>query len=216
MLTLIQYLGMRNLVKFQKLSRHWYCKIQQVFNNMSQPMEGRFRTIYRDYFNFIKAKIVIGPTEFGHLKGIRIDRIMEIQLKEDSPDVLRNAGKTFKIENEFKYQDTDRNGNLSSGKFFATDKEQSRNGPGRQSQKSVVFRPQGRQVDYQKNQSLVYHNVYRFDIVKSRARPRSSWVHISDRMPGYSQNEIQVAPGDRILIGFCIYNLNGFVDLSSL
>ena len=35
LLTLIQYLGMRNLVKFQKLSRHWYCKIQQVFNNMS-------------------------------------------------------------------------------------------------------------------------------------------------------------------------------------
>jgi len=35
-------------------------------------------------------------------------------------------------------------------------------------------------------------------------------------MPGYNQNEIQVAPGDRLLIGFCIYNLNGFVDISTL
>jgi hypothetical protein len=96
---------------------------------MSQPMESKFKSTYSDYFNIIKAKIVIGPTEFGHLKGIRIDRIMEIQLKEDSPDVLRNAGKTFKIENEFKYQDTDRNGNASTSKFFMADKEQSRNGP---------------------------------------------------------------------------------------
>lgn len=92
-------------------------------------MESRFRAMYNDYFNFIKAKIVIGPTEFGHLRGIRIDRIMEIQLKEDSPDVLRNAGKTFKIENEYRYQDTDRNGNPSTSKFFTIDKEQSRNGP---------------------------------------------------------------------------------------
>jgi len=100
---------------------------------MSQPMENRFRTMYKDYFNFIKAKIVIGPTEFGHMKGIRIDRIMEIQLKEDSPDVLRNAGKTFKIENEFKYQDADRNGNPSDSKFFAVDKDQAQNGSTRQS-----------------------------------------------------------------------------------
>ena len=87
-------------------------------------MENRFISMYKDYFNFIKAKIVIGPTEFGQLKGIRIDRIMEIQLKEDSPDVIRNAGKTFKIENEFKYQDTDRNGNPSTGKFFSNEQDQ--------------------------------------------------------------------------------------------
>jgi hypothetical protein len=35
-------------------------------------------------------------------------------------------------------------------------------------------------------------------------------------LPGYAQNEIQVAPGDRVLIGFCIFNLNGFVDVESL
>lgn len=46
--------------------------------------------------------------------------------------------------------------------------------------------------------------------------PRSTWIHLSDRLPGYAQNEIQVAPGDRIQIGFCIYNLNGFVDTESL
>ena len=78
MLTILQYWGMRHIVKLQKLSRHWYCKVQQVFDKMSQPMEERFKTTYRDYFNFIKSKIVIGPTEFGQLRGIRIDRIMEI------------------------------------------------------------------------------------------------------------------------------------------
>lgn len=41
-------------------------------------MEENFKEVYKDYFNFIKSKIVIGPTEFGHLKGVRIDRIMEI------------------------------------------------------------------------------------------------------------------------------------------
>jgi len=78
MLTILQYWGMRHIVKLQKLSRHWYCKVQQVFDKMSQPMEERFKTTYHDYFNFIKSKIVIGPTEFGQLRGIRIDRIMEI------------------------------------------------------------------------------------------------------------------------------------------
>ena len=103
-------------------------------DKMSQPMEERFKTTYHDYFNFIKSKIVIGPTEFGHLRGIRIDRIMEIQLKENSPDVLRNAGKTFKIENEYRYQDTDRHGNPSTSKFFASDREdQMRDVPQRQS-----------------------------------------------------------------------------------
>lgn len=100
------------LVKCQKLSRHWYCKIHELFLEKSLAMEAKFKEIYKDYFSFIKAKIVIGPTEFGHLRGIRIDRIMEIQLKEDSPDVLRNAGKTLKLENVFKYeQGTDHNGN---------------------------------------------------------------------------------------------------------
>ena len=45
---------------------------------------------------------------------------------------------------------------------------------------------------------------------------RKTWAHVSDSLPGYAQNEIQVAPGDRIQIAFCIYNLNGFVDMDSL
>lgn len=52
--------------------------------------------------------------------------------------------------------------------------------------------------------------------MKSREKTRRTWIHLSDRLPGYSQNEIQVAPGDRIVIGFCIYNLNGFVDIENL
>lgn len=41
-------------------------------------------------------------------------------------------------------------------------------------------------------------------------------MHISDNMPGFAQNEIQVAPGDRIEIAFCIFNLNGMVNLKTL
>ena len=81
---------------------------------------------------------------------------------------------------------------------------------------SVVFRPQGRQEEYRKSKEIVYHNTYRFDIIKTRTQARRTWVHISDSMPGIAQNEIQVAPGDRINLGFCIYNLNGFVDVESL
>jgi len=35
-------------------------------------------------------------------------------------------------------------------------------------------------------------------------------------MAGHAQNEIQVAPGDHVQIGFCIYNLNGFIDTETL
>jgi hypothetical protein len=35
-------------------------------------------------------------------------------------------------------------------------------------------------------------------------------------MPTYSQNEIQMAPGDIIEIAICLSNLNGIVDLNSL
>lgn len=62
----------------------------------------------------------------------------------------------------------------------------------------------------------MYHNSYRFDLIKNRKHQRKTWVHISDTMPGYSQNEIQVAPGDRFQLGFCFLNLNGFVEMDSL
>lgn len=67
-----------------------------------------------------------------------------------------------------------------------------------------------------KNQEIVYNNVYRLDLLKSSSIPRQTWIHISDSLPGYAQNEIQVAPKDRFQIAFCIYNLNGFVDMETL
>ena len=63
---------------------------------------------------------------------------------------------------------------------------------------------------------MTYSNCYRFDIIKSRNHQRKTWVHISDSLPGQAQNEIQVAPGDRFEIAFCIYNLNGLVNMESL
>lgn len=74
--------------------------------------------MYSHFFNFYKAKIVIGPTEFGIQKGLRIDRIMEIQLKYDSYEVTRNDGKTLKIENVYKYLDYDIYGNHNNSIFF--------------------------------------------------------------------------------------------------
>lgn len=52
--------------------------------------------------------------------------------------------------------------------------------------------------------------------MRDKYAQRSTWKHLSDRMTGYAQNEIQVAPGDKVQIGFCIYNLSGFVDIPSL
>ena len=54
---------------------------------------------------------MITPTSFGNQKGIRIDRILELKLKEDSAEVRRAAGKTLKIENNYKYYRLDKNGN---------------------------------------------------------------------------------------------------------
>jgi hypothetical protein len=137
---------------------------------------------------------VFSPTEFGNQKGLRIDRVLELQLN-DSLEVLHNAGKTLKLENIYKY-------NQQSFNRFR--------------QQSVVFRPKGRMELFTQNKDIAYNNCYRFDILKSRRLMRKTWVHISDTLPGFAQNEIQVAPGDRIEIAFCIYNLNGFVDMESL
>jgi len=40
--------------------------------------------MYGGYLKLIKTKLVFSPTEFGNQKGLRIDRILEIQLRTDS------------------------------------------------------------------------------------------------------------------------------------
>ena len=73
---------------------------------MSRPIQDKFFSSgYSDYFDLVGAKFVVGPTEFGKQRGLRIDRIMEIRLKEDSIAMRRNAGKTFKIECAYRYQE---------------------------------------------------------------------------------------------------------------
>lgn len=62
LLLLIQYVGMISCVKFQHLSRNWFTRIQTLFNNMSEPMEGQFQEAYADYFNLIDTKLIITPT----------------------------------------------------------------------------------------------------------------------------------------------------------
>ena len=101
--TLIEMLGMHYFVKYLLLSRMWYCRISSFFNRFSAPMEEQFAEIYRDYLVLKKTKLVFSPTEFGKQRGIRIDRIMELQIKENSPDVSRNRGKTLKLEIVYRY-----------------------------------------------------------------------------------------------------------------
>lgn len=137
LLTVIQFLGMKNLVRCKKLSRHWLCRIQQLFDNISRPLQDKFiNSGYADYFEICNAKLVVGPTEFGRQRGLRIDRIIEMRLKEDSADVRRHAGKTFKIECAYRYREEDMNGN-PAGRAGSGDDAQADGRP----KDSVVFRP---------------------------------------------------------------------------
>ncbi len=43
-----------------------------------------------------------------------------------------------------------------------------------------------------------------------------TWVHCSDDVPTYSQNELQQEPGDIVEFAICLANLNGLINLESL
>jgi hypothetical protein len=76
-----------------------------------------------------------------------------------------------------------------------------------------------------------FHSEFRFDVIKS-GQQRITWIHLSGRgntahneenefdegisMPPYSQNELQIAPGDYIELAVQLSNMNGIVDINSL
>jgi len=81
---------------------------------------------------------------------------------------MHNIGKTFKMENLYKYKKSTYTRILTKNQ-------------------SVVFRPNRSKInDDSDNKDIVYHNCYRFDIIKSKKHTRKTWVHICDTMPGYS------------------------------
>ena len=57
-----------------------------------------------------------------------------------------------------------------------------------------------------------YHTEYRLDIVRPGGK-RITWIHMGDDTPPYSQNEVQMAPGDVIEFAVCLYNMNGVIDM---
>jgi len=65
-------------------------------------MEVGFEEQYHEFLHIAKKRLVFSQTEFGNQKGIRIDRILELQLK-DSLDVLHNSGKTLQLSVAYKY-----------------------------------------------------------------------------------------------------------------
>ena len=67
-----------------KLNKNWYSRINCFFEEWSLPIEIKLYNRYKDLFKFYKTKIVFGPTQFGNSKGVRIDRIMTLELREDS------------------------------------------------------------------------------------------------------------------------------------
>ena len=67
-----------------KLNKNWYCRINFFFEEWSLPIEIKLYERYKDLFKFYKTKIVFGPTDFGNQKGVRIDRIMTLELRDDS------------------------------------------------------------------------------------------------------------------------------------
>jgi hypothetical protein len=103
---LIQFVGMDKLPLFQKLNKAWYCRIELLFDRLSGPMENNFRSTYSDFLQIERVRTEVTPTEFGHQKGIRIDRLLEISLLNNS-QVTSNSGKTLHIGNAYSYQPLD-------------------------------------------------------------------------------------------------------------
>jgi len=62
-------------------------------------MEDGFVKQYHEFLTIKNQRLVFSPTEFSNYKGLRIDRILEIELIEKSPEVMYNVGRTFKMEN---------------------------------------------------------------------------------------------------------------------
>lgn len=188
LLTLIQYVGMNYLPTFQKLSRSWFSRLNLLFDQMCESMEKKFQQSYRDYLVVERTKTVITQTEFGHQKGIRIDRLIEVSLKEDSPDVQRNHSKTFKIENAYRYKHMDIWGNLPDDHARKPSRTHSsmsiRSARKMHRTESVVFRPNQDPRRVERTKSIVYRNCYRFDIARQRTKERQTWIHLTEGMPG--------------------------------
>jgi hypothetical protein len=103
LLMIMLYIGQYSFMKYKTLNKSWNSRIDLMLNNMCKPMEDGFNQQYKDYLTIKNKRFVFSPVEFSNYRGLRIDRILEIELKEKSPEVMYNAGRTFKMENIHKY-----------------------------------------------------------------------------------------------------------------
>jgi len=103
LLLMLSYIGHFSFVRYQSLSRSWFCRLDLLFTRMSRPLETGFTQMYNEFLTVINRRLVFTPTEFGNSKGLRIDTLLEIQLKEDSPEVMHHAGQTLKLETIYRY-----------------------------------------------------------------------------------------------------------------
>lgn len=149
LIQLILFLGKHSFLLLKMLSRDWFCRIDHLLSNMCLPMEDGFIYQYHEYLTIKNKRLVFSPTEFSNYKGLRIDRILEIELKEVSPEVMYNAGRTFRMESMHTFLEN--------------------TAPYQSQQMSVVYRPNiNRSLTTKLDKEIVYSNCYRFDIVKGR------------------------------------------------
>ena len=88
-----------------------------LFHRVSIDIEDKLLIACGEYFTLTHSNVVFSPTAFGKQKGLRVDRIMELQLKsfrdtafgkENSPEVMRAVYKTIKLDCLYSYHAGDR------------------------------------------------------------------------------------------------------------
>ncbi|CDW80022.1 UNKNOWN [Stylonychia lemnae] len=174
---LILQFNMNEYIKYIRISAGWYYSITQSLDQYSFAIEGSFINEYQRHLNFLKSYTSVTPINFCNQKGIRLDRIFQCEISQQSALI----NQTYRIQNSFEYLQINK-------------KKQMR-------KPSQI--PSGR-----------FHSEFRFDIVKKGSQ-RITWVHKSEDLPSYSQNELQVSPGDIIEFAVCLYNMNGIINIDS-
>jgi len=62
LMSLLLFLGHSHFIKFQILSKNWFCRIDSLFSNLSTPLEKGFGQMYSDYLTIVNKKLVYSDT----------------------------------------------------------------------------------------------------------------------------------------------------------
>eukprot|EP00347_Sterkiella_histriomuscorum_P003477 403364148 len=187
---LILQFNMNEYAKYLRISAGWYYSINDSLDEYAQVIETAFVNKYSKYLNFIRSFNSATPINFCNQRGVRLDRVLQCEITQS---MVQMINQTLRIGNSFEYMPAPKKNTQSFVKGAATN-----------------FRSQTQSFGVTR-----YSNEYRLDIIKKNSQ-RITWIHISDDLPVYSQNELQLSPGDMLEIAVCIYNMNGLINLNSI